>query len=381
MHVLFVNLEKAWRGGENQIYILAQGLRQIGYTISIAYPKQNTITVNRFREVAEVIPLPSRSHLDPRSVSALRRYCRLNGVDIIDANSSRSHSLSLAVKRGTPSLRLVVHRRVASTIKNSFFTRSRYFSPCVDSYIAISQFIGNVLLNYGIPREKVLVVPSAVRPRKWTQSKDEAKRMLAERYGIPGDLIWIGSVAALSPEKGLEDIVQIANELRNSKLPFQCVIAGDGKERNALESLTRSLTLNNAVHLLGFVDDPHLLIRALDVLVVSSRREGLGTVLLDAALADTCILATNVGGIPEIVIDGVTGLLYEPGEIKDAAQKLLMALGAPHSRDSLVEKAQRHVLDRFSVENMIQLTHRHYLDLMEGPRQQEKPDTHWRCKT
>jgi glycosyltransferase involved in cell wall biosynthesis len=364
MNILFINLEKAWRGGENQIYLLAKGLKQRGFSVSIAYPAKNTTAILRFSEVAEVIPLTSTSSLDFRNLSRLKKYCRTKNIKIIDANSSKAQSLALRIKKSLPNIKLVVHRRVVSPIKTNIFTRKKYLHPYIDSYVAISKSIAKSLLDYGVDIKKVKIITSAIQKPKDLPSKAMAKQAIAELFQVTKEGLWIGSAAALTEEKGLQDLIEFAAQLKKLKITFTCLIAGTGKLQNKLQDKITNLHLENEVKLLGFVEDVTTFLRALDVMVLCSRSEGLGTILLEAIHTDTVILATNVGGIPEIVMDNKTGRLYKPGNIKEGVEKLILLLDDESSRQRLCQNAKNHAEAEFSIESMLQKNYQNYLELL-----------------
>lgn len=364
MNLLFLNLEKAWRGGENQIYLLAKGLKQKGFSVSIAYPKKNKEAIKRFQEVATVLALPSTHVFDLRNILLLKKFCIQKQITIIDANSSKAQSFALLLKRSLPHLKLVVHRRVVSPIKNNFFTRQKYLSNKIDSYVAISNAIADALIAYGVDKKKVRVVPSAVIKPKVQVAKVEAKKRLANIINVDESCTFLGVAAALSPEKGLEDLLYFASELKQLKISFRMFIAGEGKERENLEKEIQRLGLHNQVHLLGFIEDVDGFLRALDIMILPSRSEGLGTILLQAVYAETAILATQVGGIPEVVIDNKTGRLYKADNAKDGLSKLVLLIESPETCQKLIENAKAHVQEKFSLEKMVQDNYINYLDLL-----------------
>jgi L-malate glycosyltransferase len=161
MRVLHIGNEMSWRGGENQIRLLVEGLRAHGVESTIAFPKKSR-AFEKFKSIAVTVPLASKSAYDPRSVLRLVKYCRENKVDIIDAHSSGGMSLALAVKKRLPHIKLVVHRRVAIPIKNNWFTKRKYLNIHVDRFVCISNAIADVLANYGVPNRKIVTVRSAV---------------------------------------------------------------------------------------------------------------------------------------------------------------------------------------------------------------------------
>ena len=142
-------------------------------------------------------------------------------------------------------------------------------------------------------------------------------------------------------------------------------MAGDGKLTQTVKNMIEDMGLTSNIKLLGFVNQPELIFPALDVFILPSRNEGLGTVMLEAIAAGTVVVASNVGGISEVILDRQTGRLIEPsntGAFVDAAVQLLEDA---EQRETLAESAQRHVEREFDLKNMTRKTLELYENLSE----------------
>src|SRR5262249_17782757 len=146
---------------------------------------------------------------------------------------------------------------------------------------------------------------------------------LREEFKLARDVPVLVNVAALAPHKAQDVLLDALNQLRATH-SFRCFIVGDGELRAELEAQASSLSL--AVTLTGFRNDALEFIRLADLFVMSSRLEGLGTSIMDAQVLGAPVVATRTGGIPELVTDGVTGLLAEPGDATSLARALARML-------------------------------------------------------
>ena len=153
-------------------------------------------------------------------------------------------------------------------------------------------------------------------------------------------------------------------KIKDAGLPFHCIIAGEGKLRESLESQVQMLGLQAHVTFLGFIDDVDSLLLGLDILCVPSNNEGLGTIILDGILAGCAIVATAVGGIPEIVHHGRTGLISPKGDVMAFSRNLATAIGSEGLRATLVRGGRAHVEAEFSLNAMLQGNLRIYSQLL-----------------
>ncbi len=369
MRVLHIGNEMLWRGGENQIRLLIEGLKNTASDVSnyLAYPAKSAAIekFNAILPVGHVLRLPSRSGYDPRNAWRLVNFCRDNKIELINSHSSAGMSLALATKRRLPGIKLVAHRRVDIAIRENFFSRRKYASPLIDRFVCISNAIADVLKAGNVDAEKVRVVRSAVDESPYfNKSKDEMKRLISTKYQISRDTIWIGHAAALTWQKGFRELIQACEILKNKEVRFQCLVAGDGPFATEMRAMINSKGLSGRVHLLGHISNVSEFLLALDILAVPSHFEGLGTILLEGAFAGCALVGTRVGGIPEIIKDGETGLLVEKEQAGGLSAALQKVATDTNLRSALANSAKSYVRSQFSIRAMVEGNLKVYRELI-----------------
>jgi glycosyltransferase involved in cell wall biosynthesis len=176
------------------------------------------------------------------------------------------------------------------------------------------------------------------------QSIHERKKEL----GLSDAEIVIVAVGRLSPEKGFDLLISAIDVLKQKGLKTQLLIAGSGDIQPQLQCLIEQLGLSDQVRLLGHVSDPRQLYEAADLVVLSSHREGLPNVLLEAMALEVPVVATRVNGVPRLVQDGVNGLLVSPGSVDELASAIGRLAGNLHDRQHLAIAGRETVVKKFS---------------------------------
>jgi glycosyltransferase involved in cell wall biosynthesis len=190
--------------------------------------------------------------------------------------------------------------------------------------------------------------------------------------GVGPDHVLVGTLSCLKPQKGPLDFVGAASlaHARCDRLRF--VVAGDGPLRREVEARVRELRLGGVLRLLGWRRDVGELLRAMDVFLLTSRFEGLPRAVLQAMAAGVPVVATAVGGTPEVVEDRCTGLLVPPESPRAAADRVVEMVADSDLRRRCVERARRTVDGRFDIHRMVRDLERIYISLLartihEGP--------------
>jgi glycosyltransferase involved in cell wall biosynthesis len=367
MRILHIDTELTWRGGENQLRLLLAGLARSDAESFVAV-RPGSAAAGRLKGVAPLWEVPMRGGFDPGAARALAKACREHRIDLIDAHTSNAHTLALLTRLMNRKVRLVVHRRVDYVPKSGAVNRWKYMTPQVDRFVAISSAIKGVLTGYGVPATRVNVVKSAVDPAPYARLDRAAeKAALAKAYGIDPQLPFLGNASALSAQKDYPTLIEAARLLKAQGARFHLFIAGDGDERDALERQRIAAGLEHDVTFLGFIEDVPRFLAGLDIFALSSDYEGLGTILLEAAHAGLCLVATAVGGVPEIVRDGATGLLAPAHSPLALAKQLARVIGDADARNSLAEAARAHVRAEFSLPAMVGGNLEVYRDVLTRP--------------
>ena len=318
MHILHIDTEKTWRGGENQVRLLVEGLSAQGIENSIVAPPQSEIA-KRMEKTCRVFETPLRGELNVKAAYRIARFCKEHGVTLIDCQSSHAHSIGLMCKKFfLPEVKLVVHRRVDFPPKPGLINRMKYLHKGIDRFVAISGAIKDILMRYGVDKEKVISVPSAVDKKVYEGfERTHEKAKWCDRYGLDPKVPLIGQAAAMTDQKGYETLLASLAILRDQGQSFHCLVAGDGPLRGSLEKLRRSLGLEGCLNFIGWINEVPSFLSALDIFAMPSNFEGLGTAALDAIYAGCPVVASSVGGLKESIIHEQTGLL---AEVKNAEE-------------------------------------------------------------
>jgi len=188
--------------------------------------------------------------------------------------------------------------------------------------------------------------------------KREARDRLASLVAttLPRDVIWIGGGTELTKNKGLSFGIEACAKLHEMGLEFLYLIAGEGEERKRLGYLIQTLGLERQVYLLGFVPDMRRLMKAFDIFLLPSLKEGLPYTLLEAGQAALPVVASSVGGIPEIIDHNKSGYLVKPGDAEDIARTLRALIEDSARRDTLGGALKRRVADEFDVSDVVNRT-------------------------
>jgi glycosyltransferase involved in cell wall biosynthesis len=221
-----------------------------------------------------------------------------------------------------------------------------------------------MLVSDGIPHERTVTVHEGV-DIEHVRAAPPAR--VHEEFWLPHDAPIVGNVAALVPHKGQRYLIEAATLVLRQVPDARFVIAGDGELRPQLERQVKEHRLEKHVILAGFRPDVLSLHRAFDIFVMSSVTEGLGTSLLDAMACGKPIVGTTAGGIPEVVADGVTGLLVPPRDPEALARALVTLLKDRGLRVQFGAAALARVRERFSAERMVQDTLRVYQRVVQRP--------------
>ncbi len=239
----------------------------------------------------------------------------------------------------------------------------RRLAPATAAFIAVSRPLGErVVRAWRVPPERVHVIPNGIDlgPFHRMPSRARARRALGLAPGRPA----IGMAARLAPEKGADSFIRAAALIARRHGDIQFAVAGDGPERLRLERQAADLGLGDRIRFLGFQANIPVVLAALDVFVVPSRSEGLPLVLLEAMAAGRAVVATRVGGVPDVVADGRTGLLVPPHDPHALVLAAGLLLEDEVLRQRLAAAARRHVQRCFTRDLMVERTTAVYRSLL-----------------
>lgn len=238
----------------------------------------------------------------------------------------------------------------------------RWFIRCADHIVSVSEGQKEKLLKLQMIPEKISVVHNGIDP---DNIKIESKSFIRAELGIDGNSYLVVSAGRLSPEKnfgGLIEAAKIVTE-RNKNITF--IVYGEGFLRKELEQKILDIGLKNRFLLLGFREDFLSVLKDIDIFVLPSFTEGLPNVLLEAYALRKPVVATNVGGNPEIVLDGETGFLVSAQDTEGLAEYILRLAEDPDLRKEMGKKGYKYIKESFNFDIQTQKIKDLYLNVYE----------------
>jgi glycosyltransferase involved in cell wall biosynthesis len=209
--------------------------------------------------------------------------------------------------------------------------------------------------------KKIHLLHNGIAPLTFLPKEEARVQLSGHMRPLPQQNLWIGTVAELTWNKGLHTLIKAAAILKREDKDCIVCIVGEGEERTFLETLITDEDVKDRVHLVGFVPEASKLLKAFDIFTLPSLKEGLPYVLLEAGEAALPVVATKVGGVPDIVGDKVTGLLAKPKNAHDLAEKLKLLIDDEQKRKMFGEALNKRVTTEFSIEQMVQKINDLYL--------------------
>jgi glycosyltransferase involved in cell wall biosynthesis len=323
----------------------------------------------------EVDIISERFRFDPRAIQELRRIVARRAPDIVQTHMVKSHFLTKLSGLGRKYPWVAYHHGYTATdLKMRGYNQlNRWSLPSAARVITVCGPFVEDLSQAGVRRDHIVVCHNSVAAPQVVS--EDSKRMLRERLGIVNGERVVLTVGRLSREKGHRDLVNALSLLRelNSELKFKLVIVGNGPEREHLERAAREKGLDANVLFVGHVEDVAPYYAIADALALPSHSEGSPNVLLEAMAAGLPVIATAVGGVPEIAIKEESALLVPAHNPQLFAGALHRVLTGPELAQMLRAKARERVATQFSPESAAQSLIRTYRELMSATAELAQP--------
>ncbi|XXQ68424.1 glycosyltransferase family 4 protein [Neisseriaceae bacterium B1] len=322
MKIAHVNLARGFRGGERQTLTLIE-------TLSEMYPDITQILVCRHHSPLRqaLAHVSNLSFVD--AAAQWQGHFSCDEVDIVHAHEARAAHWAWihSVLFKSP---YIITRRVDFYLKDKWLTNQTYQSA--NMLVAVSQAIASKLAHFAPETRTIYDTFSNLKENQ--SVIDNLREKFAQKFVI-------GHVGALiDSHKGQADLIEVARRFEQKYPDCAFVFLGDGADKERF--INQSKDLAN-VHWLGFQDDVGSYLAVMDIFAFPSRTEGLGSTLLDAMAYDVPIVASRVGGIPEIVEDSKTGLLFEVNNVDDLAEKITALYQQPQLRARLTQSAKERL--------------------------------------
>ncbi|MFH1006398.1 MAG: glycosyltransferase family 4 protein [Candidatus Latescibacterota bacterium] len=351
MNIALINsvATDVWGGIEKWMRSVSVGLSAKGHRIMVI-GRPGSEFLRRVGDAGvRTIPLAFRSDFDPVTIARLIRLFRRERVDLLCVNFNKDLRLGGIAAR-MAGVRAVVCRKGLPLVRNNAKFRAIY-RHLVDRIIVPSESLKQELTAYPwLPGDGIDVIPNGIAPDPPNVS---VRAELRKVWGIAEEEIVVGSVGRLVSQKGYRVLLDAVPGIVNQHPRCRFVLVGAGRERAFLEGRARDLGIASRVHFAGETDRPTEAISAMDLFVLPSLFEPFGQVLLEAMSLSKAIVATEVGGIPEVVEHGKSALLVPPENPECLAQAICSLLADPDRAATLARAGCARVETHFGLQPMI----------------------------
>lgn len=361
MRILHTESSLGWGGQENRTINELIGMRERGHELAVV-SRPGARILERAAELGfPNYAIDMRGAIDFPAIFKLRALIRRFQADIVNTHSGRDTQLAGLAARSIPRRRprIVRTRHLALPITSKFS-----YSVLPDHVVTVSQYVGRYLAEAGVPADKITAVPTGVDFARYDRAAVQGS--LREELGLAPDALLVGTVAILRIKKGYAEVLDAARPVLERFPDTHFVFAGDGPQFGKLQARIADEGLGDRVHMLGLRRDVTNVLASLDVFVLPTHQEALGTAFIEAGAMGVPAVASNVDGVPEVIQDGKTGLLIPAGDGKAVADALCVLLGDAAYRRSMGEYAAEFVRRKFSRQAMAQGMEALYLSLLEG---------------
>jgi glycosyltransferase involved in cell wall biosynthesis len=369
VRILLLSTSMGMGGADQQLLSAAQLLRSRGHQVLLISltPLGAMGLQARNRGVPTESLEMRRGFPDPRGLIRLHRLIRHWRPDIVHSHMFHANLMARALRLvglASPALVSTIHSvREGGRVRMAAY---RMTNGLVDQMTIVSEVAAQAFITTGVfPRDLLRVIPNGVDTERFRKVPAESRDSLRDTLNLGNAFVWL-AVGRFEAPKDYPTMVHAFSTLRRQRPGSVLLLVGEGPLQAETEALAEQLTLSGAVRFLGVRNDVPELMRAADAYVMSSAWEGMPVVLLEAGAAGLPIVATAVGGNPEVVRNGESGLLVPPGDPAALAEAMLRLSAVPESqRRAMGARGQEHVRVQYGLERMVERWEDLYSEVMK----------------
>ncbi len=352
INILEMEISKGWGGQEKRTVRLINNLNKDKFKVFYVAKPDSKIVKNKDIIDAQIIPLDMRQSYDIKAIYNLCKIVKTNQIDIISTHSGKDAWLGAIVGKITG--KKVIRTRHLQTPINS--TASYNLSSKV---VTVSKQVEEYLKQRGVKKDKLQTIYTGIDTKKFTPKKifDLKKELYIEE-----DTLLIGIVAVLRAAKRHKDLIEAISKI---EAKIKLVIVGDGPQKDNIQKIIKEKNLQDKVIMLGHREDIDKILPNLDIFVLPSNMEALGTSILEAGACGIACIGSKVGGIPECIKDNKTGFLFENQNVKELQEKLEILIKEKNLREKFGKNARELIEKNFSVDAMVKKTEELYESLIK----------------
>jgi len=354
-------------GTEGKLYDLIAGLLKRGYRVSVGYCTPGPWAEKLETLGVRVTRLSHIGRVDPSLVFRMVRLMRNDPPQIVHTHLFKSdfHGRLAARLAGVPVVIGGLHNSdpwARNRLLGSIYGATARFTDCL---LAVSEEVKQYHVERtGVSQEKIFIIENGVDIERF-KGQDAAGQKVRDELDIAPDAIVFGIIGRLKPQKDHATFLESAREILVQYPTARFLVVGDGPLYSELEAKALELDLFPSLIFTGVRTDIPAVMSALDVLVLSSRWEGLPNVVLEAMAAARAVVATSVDGVEGVVTSGKTGLLVPPGDSLALAQACLELVSNPDLRYRLGQAGYRYVAENYSLDMMVDRYEARYAEQLQ----------------
>ena len=358
-------------GGTEQFFLsLGNGLTKRNWNLQFGLLHEPKNPVMNYTEALHkhgwtVKSIPISHHISPSALLKTRQWLKRTDPDLLNTHLIHGdfYGWMASFGRNYP---LVTTKHNDDAFKSfpGYPWFARWLNSGFDAGVTISDHLKGYYQNeLGVKNPVFRTIPYGLNPNWFNQETQPESEH--GPLAIPDEVVCFGIVARLTEQKGHTDLIEAFGQLRSRENKIHLVIVGSGPLEQKLKQQVDRLKLEKKVTFTGFRRDVSDLLSQFDVFVHPSRWEGFGRVFLEAMSAHLPIIATNVSAIPEIVIEGETGILVPPKSPSELASAMKRFVDTPGWRRSMGDAGYRRLVEQFSLDEMIDQYDRFYRSLLD----------------
>ncbi|GAB6182649.1 glycosyltransferase family 4 protein [Thermodesulfovibrio hydrogeniphilus] len=365
MNILHTETLKRWGGQQKRVLNECIGLSQKGHKIVLVCNKNSMLSQKAKEAGIKVYELDfKKSKIIIKiiiNILKLIKIIKKEKIEIVATHSS-TDSWAGGIAAKLSGCKLVRFRHNLYPIGKDPLTRFIYKIP--DRFIVLTEFIKNEIEKINNKSDKIAIIPSGIDIEKFNPKK--LKKNIREKFGIPNDALIIGNTSTFTQVKGQEYLLKAFNKIYKV-YPCYLVFAGAIGEPYKQKYLAYvEESLRDRVLFLGHRDDIPEVLSLYDVFVYPSYLEGQGQALIEAMAMKKAVALSEIDTFKEFIIDGVNGVFFKPRDPDDIAEKVIYLLKDKEKRQRLGEEARKTVLEKFTLEQMIEKTEKLYKELLNA---------------
>ena len=345
--ILHTESSLGWGGQENRTLNEMLGMRDFGHTALLACQPGAKLGVRAREAGFTVFETAMRTAIDLPAIFRLRHFMHGCNADIVNTHSGRDTQLAgMAARTLLRRPRIVRTRHLALPITSRFT-----YSVLPDHVVTVSAHVAHYLTSAGVPAQRITAVPTGIDLTRYVMAPGGGT--LHAELGLAVEAPLVGTVAILRRKKGHAELLDAVPAVLARFPETHFVFAGDGPQRENLERRITELGLSSRVHLLGLRRDVINVLASLNIFVLPTHQEALGTAFVEAGAMGLAAIGSNVDGVPEIVGADATGLLVPVNDPPALARAIIELLANPERRQQMGEAARQKVRTHFSREAMV----------------------------